>query len=172
MSDMVRPKLDTARLLGVHHTFRADMPNLAAAAVEAAGGAFDVCFECCAVPSALNTCVAACASGGVVCLVANLKETSTLRLQEFISPAPPLYLPCILHLPVPVRVPVSPRHLACRSARGARLTSSACIATVTCTPPRSRSCRAAASISSRSCRAVSSSSRRTPPLSTLRQASP
>eukprot|EP00811_Abedinium_folium_P008817 NODE_18149_length_907_cov_10.646154.p2 GENE.NODE_18149_length_907_cov_10.646154~~NODE_18149_length_907_cov_10.646154.p2 ORF type:complete len:182 (-),score=66.01 NODE_18149_length_907_cov_10.646154:361-834(-) len=74
ISDAVQGKLDAAKALGAHDTFIASTPELPNAARGAAGGAFDTCFECCGVAVALETCVRAAASGGVVCVVANYPE--------------------------------------------------------------------------------------------------
>ncbi len=82
VTDMIDSKLELARRLGASRTFRADTAELATAAAEACGGAFDVAFECSGAPPALELCVRAAASGGAVCVVANLPETSSVRLQE------------------------------------------------------------------------------------------
>ena len=70
-----------ARRLGVDHTFPADLEDLASVAADTVGGQFDVCFECCGASPALDLCVRAAASGGTVCVVANVKETVPVRLQ-------------------------------------------------------------------------------------------
>ena len=82
VTDAVDAKLKVARQLGAQHTFNALTPDLAGLATSAAGGQFDVCFECCGVVAALEVCVRAAVSGGVVCVVANYKESTPLRLQE------------------------------------------------------------------------------------------
>ena len=47
------------------------------------GGRFDVCFECCGVPSALDVCIKSAESGGTVCIVANMRgERVPCLLQE------------------------------------------------------------------------------------------
>lgn len=82
VTDMVDAKLAAAVRSGASHTFRANTPDLATVAASEAGGQFDVCFECSGVEPALDLCVRAAMSGGVVCVVANYKADPKLRLQE------------------------------------------------------------------------------------------
>lgn len=52
------------------------------AAMEAAiGEKFDISFECCGVPAALNSCIEVTIPGGVVCVVANMPKSVPLDLQ-------------------------------------------------------------------------------------------
>lgn len=81
ITDMVDAKLEKAKEIGVENTMRADTPNMAEALARLAGDQFDVCFECCGVPSALKTCFEAASPGGVVCVVANFPETCPVSLQ-------------------------------------------------------------------------------------------
>lgn len=83
ITDMVDAKLAKAKEVGVDCGIKANTPNIVDVAVARNGGErFDKCFECCGVPSALDLCVKGCASGGVVCVVANLKERTSTLLQE------------------------------------------------------------------------------------------
>ena len=139
-----------ARRLGVDYTFGADLENLATVAADTAGGQFDVCFECCGAAPALDLCVRAAASGGTVCVVANVKETVPVRLQARYVDASPTERCRAGPLRAPLKLtrrsaksrkePPPPWH---RSSRGARLTSSASIVTPTSTPPLLRSWRLA-----------------------------
>jgi threonine dehydrogenase-like Zn-dependent dehydrogenase len=86
ITDMVDAKLVVARTLGATYTFKANTPNLVSVAQQAVGGEFDVTFECSGVVPALDLCVSATGSGGVLCVVANYKADEAgrtpVRLQE------------------------------------------------------------------------------------------
>mmetsp|Transcript_78232 Transcript_78232/g.142336 ORF Transcript_78232/g.142336 Transcript_78232/m.142336 type:complete len:396 (+) Transcript_78232:26-1213(+) len=82
ITDMVDAKLRKAVELGAEYPMRADADNILEKMEAQVGEKFDVCFECCGVPSALNLCVRATASGGTVCVVANFSDSTPLRLQE------------------------------------------------------------------------------------------
>eukprot|EP00929_Paragymnodinium_shiwhaense_P110535 TRINITY_DN7763_c1_g3_i1.p1 TRINITY_DN7763_c1_g3~~TRINITY_DN7763_c1_g3_i1.p1 ORF type:complete len:430 (-),score=80.74 TRINITY_DN7763_c1_g3_i1:164-1279(-) len=82
ITDVVDAKLATAKELGIEHQLRADTPDLVEELEKKIGDKFDVCFECCGVPSALDACVRACSSGGIVCVVANFSDSTQVRLQE------------------------------------------------------------------------------------------
>mmetsp|Transcript_9679 Transcript_9679/g.21606 ORF Transcript_9679/g.21606 Transcript_9679/m.21606 type:complete len:369 (+) Transcript_9679:50-1156(+) len=82
ITDMVDAKLETARSLGVTYALKANTPNIVEVMESQLGEKFDVCFECCGVPSALDICVRAAASGGKVCVVANFSDSTPVRLQE------------------------------------------------------------------------------------------
>lgn len=82
ITDVVDAKLATAKELGVDFQVRADTPKLVEYLEELVGDKFDACFECCGVPQALDACVRAATSGGVVCVVANFSDATQVRLQE------------------------------------------------------------------------------------------
>jgi len=82
ITDMVDAKLAKAAELGIEFPLKADTPDIVAVMEHKVGEKFDVCFECCGVPSALDVCVKAAASGGIVCVVANFPDNVPIRLQE------------------------------------------------------------------------------------------
>ncbi|CAJ1452238.1 unnamed protein product [Effrenium voratum] len=81
VTDMVDAKLEKAKEIGADFTLRADTPNLAQALERLIGEQFDMSFECCGVPAALNSCIQVTIPGGVVCVVANLPQSIPLDLQ-------------------------------------------------------------------------------------------
>ncbi|CAK9086520.1 Sorbitol dehydrogenase (SDH) (Polyol dehydrogenase) [Durusdinium trenchii] len=81
ITDMVDAKLEKAKEIGADYTLKADMPDLLSALESCIGEKFDMSFECCGVPAALNSCIQATMPGGVVCVVANLPQSIPLDLQ-------------------------------------------------------------------------------------------
>ena len=66
---------------GADFTLKADTPDLQAALEASIGEKFDMSFECCGVPAALNSCIEVTIPGGVVCVVANMPKTVHVDLQ-------------------------------------------------------------------------------------------
>lgn len=70
-----------AKRQGADFTLKADTPDLQAALEASIGEKFDMSFECCGVPAALNSCIEVTIPGGVVCVVANMPKTVHVDLQ-------------------------------------------------------------------------------------------
>lgn len=70
-----------AKRQGADFTLKADTPDLQAALEASIGEKFDMSFECCGVPAALNNCIEVTIPGGVVCVVANMPKTVHVDLQ-------------------------------------------------------------------------------------------
>lgn len=83
ITDISQSKLDKASEIGIDYPLMANTPDLLAVMESKLGSKFDVCFECSGVVACLDLCVQGAISGGVVCVVANMKEQRTpARLQE------------------------------------------------------------------------------------------
>jgi L-iditol 2-dehydrogenase len=83
ITDMVDAKLAKAKEIGVDFVYKANTADIVSLMENDNGGKFDVCFECCGVPSALDVCIKSAESGGTVCVVANMKgATVPCALQE------------------------------------------------------------------------------------------
>lgn len=81
ITDMVESKLEKAKEIGADFTLKADTPNLHEALEAFIGEKFDMSFECCGVPAALNSCIEVTVPGGTVCVVANMPKQVPLDLQ-------------------------------------------------------------------------------------------
>lgn len=82
ITDMVQSKLTKAVEMGIDFQLLANTPDILDVMEKNVGAKFDVCFECCGVPQALDVCVKATTSGGIVCVVANFPDNVPVRLQE------------------------------------------------------------------------------------------
>lgn len=82
ITDMIDAKLRKAGEMGAEYPMRADTNGILEKMEAQVGEKFDVCFECSGVPSALDLCIKATASGGTVCVVANFSDSATLHFQQ------------------------------------------------------------------------------------------